>query len=834
MAKEYDHKAIEKKWQDAWAAAKTYETPDSVSGKENFYTLVEFPYPSGDLHIGHWYAYSAPDIFARMKRMQGKNVLYPFGFDSFGLPAENAAIKRNIDPAEWIAESVTKMRAQIKTMGASFDWSREINTSLPEYYKWTQWLFLKLYEKGLAYRGKGLVNWCPTDQTVLANEQVIEGKCERCGSDVIQKDLEQWFFRITAYAERLLSDLDPLDWPEPIKESQRNWIGKSEGAEIDFEVSGGGKITVFTTRPDTLYGATYLVLAPEHPLLKSLPYTNRSEVDAYIEKTKRKSAISRMADKEKTGEKLEGITAINPASKEEIPVYVADYVLGGYGTGALMAVPAHDERDFEFAQKYSIKSIKVVIALPTVDQADFKQVSSGTGIGNFVGHPIEFQITDKATGKIIGSKFENLGSVCHTCPGVLVDSGDFTGMDSEEAKKKITEFVKGRIKTTYKFRDWLVSRQRYWGAPIPVVYDPVGKAHPIPEEHLPWLLPNDADIKPKGTSPLGSSKELLERTEKIFGKGWKPETDTMDGFVDNSWYFLRYLDPKNEKEFSSLEKQKAWMPIARYSGGAEHTTVHVLYSRFLYKALFDMGLTTHAEPYLRRMNRGIILAEDGRKMSKRWGNTINPDEQVENVGADAVRTYLAFIGPYNEVGSFPWSTNGLIGVRRFLERVAGFADSVSDTPLPKYLDVLLHQSIKKVGEDIESMKFNTSVSQLMILSNELQKLKEIPKQAYETFLVLLAPFAPHLAEELWHELGNSESIHRSPWPSYDASKLQSETVTIAVQIAGKTRGTCEVGRIASEAEVTAEARKDAKLAAFIPENPKKVIFVPGRIINFIP
>lgn len=750
--RDYDHKAIEKKWQDEWERTKLYETPDSVSGKENFYALVEFPYPSGDLHVGHWDAFAVPDIFVRMKRMHGYNVLFPFGYDAFGLPAENAAIKRNINPADWIAESVAKMRSQMKTTGNAFDWSREINTSSPEYYKWTQWLFLKLYEKGIAYRGKGLVNWCPNDQTVLANEQVLDGKCERCDAVVEQKELEQWFFKITDYADRLIDDLDELDWPEPIKLAQKNWIGRSVGAEIDF-----GPIKIFTTRPDTILGATYVVVAPEHPIVADHP-----EAAAYVRASKAKSDIERTTlGREKTGVKL-NLTVRNPATGEAVPVWVADYVLGHYGTGAVMAVPAHDERDREFAQAMGIP----VFDTPIVD-------------GNEI--------------------VKEYGTKC----------------------------------TKYKVRDWLVSRQRYWGAPIPIVYDPEGRAHPVPEEHLPWLLPEDADIKPKGTSPLGSSKELVERTERIFGAGWRPETDTMDGFVDNSWYFFRYLDPHNSEEFCSLEKQKLWMPIKRYSGGAEHTTVHVLYSRFLTKALYDMGLTTVAEPYEVRLNRGIILAEDGRKMSKRWGNTVNPDEHVTNVGADAVRTYLAFIGPYNVVGSFPWSTNGLIGVRRFLERVAGLSEKVRDEPHGD-LDVILNQTIKKVGEDIESMKFNTSVSQLMILSNTLGDLSVVPKSAYETLLVLLAPFAPHLTEELWHDLGHKTSIHQETWPTYDPEKLVADTVTVAVQIAGKTRGAVTVPRGASEAAVRTAAEKDEKTAKYMPKNPSRTVFVPDRILNLIP
>lgn len=963
MARQYDHRLIEKKWQEKWAAEKLYETLDTAKGKKNFYSLVEFVYPSGDLHAGHWYAFSVPDIFVRMKRMKGFNVLYPMGFDAFGLPAENAAIKNKTDPAEWTKKNIERMRGQLRQMGNAFDWTREVVTADPAYYRWTQWLFLKLYEKGLAYKKKALVNWDPVDKTVLANEQVLsDGTAERSGAKVEKKELEQWFFKITDYADRLIDDLEPLEWPSAVKEAQKNWIGRSEGAEILFPLVFGGEqkklryvllhgfngdpadlgwlaeklrlyghevtvpplpnpknpterewvdaalaaapydentvlfgyslggttalkvlekldtkiaglvlaggfidvdfldrkrpfenkfdwefdakkikknaehiyflqdttdtavsreqaerlgalfeipvtyleaqephfsgkeeigllnyltasIVVFTTRPDTLFGATYLVLAPEHSwvtlaLEHKTVLKNNSEVEKYVKAASHKSELERQSSKEKTGVKLEGVEALNPATGEKIPLYVADYVLAGYGTGAIMAVPAHDERDEEFAEKFGLSVI------PVIEE------------------------------------------------GKLVRSGDFDGLAVETAKQKVTEAF-GRPMKTYKLRDWLISRQRYWGCPIPVVYDPEGKAHAVPEEDLPWLLPTDVDFTPTGEAPLARSKELLARTEKLFGKGWRPETDTMDVFVDSSWYFLRYLDPKNVSEFSALEKQSAWMPVNRYSGGSEHTTVHVLYSRFFYKALSDLGLVTGTEPYETRMNRGIILAEDGRKMSKRWGNVINPDEQVENVGADAVRTYLAFIGPYNESGSFPWSTNGLIGVRRFLERVAGLSEKLADIPVPDGLSILLNQTVKKAEEDIEAMKFNTSVSALMILSNELGKLGKVPKAAFETLLLLLAPFAPYLTEELWHELGHKTSIHLENWPSFDASKLASDTVVVAVQIGGKTRGTVSVPRGASESEVLSVAKDDPTLSKFALEGSHKIIFVPDKVINII-
>jgi len=662
------------------------------------------------------------------------------------------------------------------------------------------------------------VNWDPIDKTVLANEQVLpDGTAERSGAKVEKKELEQWFFKITEYADRLIDDLDALDWPEPIKEAQRHWIGRSEGALIRFQVSGGRvqeEVEVFTTRPDTLYGATYLVLAPEHPLVAQLATTtvNCSSVEEYVAKTREKSDIDRMAEgREKTGVLLKGVTAINPATKEEIPVFIADYVLSGYGTGAIMAVPAHDERDFEFAKKFNVPIRKVILPSSVLS--------------------VPRNAEDIAAG---ARKELRPVAECWSGPGTLVNSASFNGLQSEEAKKKITEFVGGKITKTFRQRDWLISRQRYWGTPIPIVYDPEGKPHAVPDEHLPWLLPTDVDFTPTGEAPLARSKELKERTEKIFGKGWAPEIDTMDTFVDSSWYFLRYLDPKNENEFCSQELQKAWMPIARYSGGAEHTTMHILYSRFFIKALYDLGLVTENEPYKVRMNRGLILAEDGRKMSKRWGNVVNPDDEVERVGADAVRTYLAFIGPYNEVGSFPWSTNGLIGVRRFLERVYGLREKVSaGGKLPPASEILLHQTIKKVGEDIESMKFNTAVSALMILSNEFGKQESVPRRAYETLLILLAPFAPHLTEEIWAELGHTQSIHTEAWPAFAPEKLVGGEVTIAVQVNGKTKGALTMATDSTEQEVVARVHEDEKLSKLVPVRPRRVVFVRGRIINFL-
>lgn len=973
--KNYDHKDIEKKWQEKWKENKLFETPNEVVGKKNFYTLVEFPYPSGNLHIGHWYAFAVPDIFARMKRMQGFNVMFPIGFDAFGLPAENAAIKRGLDPKKWTYQNIAYMEKQLRSMGASFDWSRKVITSDPEYYKWTQWLFLKLYEKGLAYKKKANVNWCPSCQTVLANEQVISGKCERCGSEVVQKDLEQWFFKITDYAERLLSDLDPLDWPEPIKEAQRNWIGKSSGAIFEFKIKNSElKIEVFTTRADTLFGAIYLVLAPENKLIENLKFKieNWDEVQDYVNDSKRKTEIERTdTKKEKTGVKLDGVTAINPATGEEIPVWVADYVLGNYGTGAVMAVPAHDERDFEFAQKYGLPIKKVVapyfpdlenpfkpgketiqrevvhsiVVNPKTNKvlcldwkdfgwktfviggregdesevdAAFREIKEETGYKNvkflkklagpwvnkfYAKHKdinriaranlLLFELENEEKEEVVEEEslrhktvwvekeklrdflngiaekeyeiaaFENGGEEeCFIGEGILVNSEEFNFTESIEAREKIAEKFGSKV-TKYKLRDWLLSRQRYWGCPIPVVYDPQGKPHPVPEEHLPWKLPeDDIDFTPKGTSPLASSKELKERVEKIFGEGWTPEVDTMDTFVDSSWYFNRYIDPKNTNEFANKEKLKNWMPVDRYSGGAEHTTMHLLYSRFFHKALFDLGLVNEDEPFKVRMNRGLILGPDGQKMSKSKGNVIDPDEWLDRVGADTVRMYLAFIGPYNEVGQYPWDLGGIAGMRRFIERLWKFyqklqitnsklqinskseiqnkrEDSEKLAVSDSRLETLLHKTIKKVTEDIESYKFNTAISSLMILFNEIEK-KEFRiqdseyREIFEVFLTMFAPFAPHITEEIWTNLGNQKSIHLEGWPKYDKNKILDSEIKIMVQINGKLRGYIVASPNISKEEVKELALKNRKITKWLRgETINKVFWVPGKLINIV-
>lgn len=786
----YAHAKIEQAAQKKWAEL-ALSVADLTDGeKESYYLLVEFPYPSGDLHIGHWYAFALTDIYARMLRLRGKNVLFPIGFDAFGLPAENAAMKHGADPKEWTYQNIERMRTQLASMGASFDWSKEVLTCEPSYYQWTQWLFTKLFEHGLAERREAPVKWCPKDQTVLANEQVVDGHCERCGTEVEERHLTQWFLKITDYAERLLTGLDALPWREEIKEAQRAWIGKSEGAHIVFPIKGSEeKVRVFTTRPDTIFGATYVVLAPEHPLVSALPPSNKKEVDAYVSATAKKTERERSENKEKTGVKLEGVSAVNPATKEEIPIYVADYVLSSYGTGAVMAVPAHDERDFEFAKKFDL--------------------------------PIRMVVEGGQEG------------VAFTGSGTLANSGEFTGKNSEEAKWDIVVAVGGERATNYRIRDWLVSRQRYWGCPMPIVYDPEGKPHVIPAEHLPWLLPTDVDFKPTGKAPLASSKELQERVTKLFGEGWTPEYDTLDTFVDSSWYFLRYLDPKGAHDFSDASLMKKWLPVNRYSGGSEHTTMHLLYARFFMKALYDLALVPVEEPFTERFNRGLIMGPDGQKMSKSKGNVVNPDEFVQKYGADAVRLYLAFIGPYNEPGNYPWNLEGVASMRKFLERVARLAQRATDAAdMPLVFKQELVRASVKVAEDGDRFKFNTAIAALMILVNEFEDAPSIPKAAVSQLLVMLAPFAPHLAEHLWEKLGGEGSVHQQAWPeSVGETESESEVV---VQVNGKRRGSVTLSKDASDEAARAAALElSAVTTALGGKEPVRVVYVPGKIINFV-
>jgi leucyl-tRNA synthetase len=760
----YDHKKIEKKWQKRWEEEGAFKAEEGSSRKK-FYVLDMFPYPSGaGLHVGHVEGYTATDIYSRFRRMQGYNVLHPMGWDAFGLPAENYAIKTGIPPQKTTNEAIKAFTKQIDSLGLSYDWSREIGTHTPEYYKWTQWFFLFLYKNGLAEKRFAKVNWCPQDQTVLANEQVVNGRCERCGTEVVQKGLDQWFFKITDFADALVDDLSEVDWPESTKTAQKNWIGRSEGAEIDFAIANSDrKIKVFTTRPDTLFGATYMVLAPEHPVVAELlsKVENAQEVEAYIKAAINKTDLERQEEgKEKTGVELKGIKAVNPANREEIPVFVADYVLWGYGTGAIMAVPAHDERDHQFAKKFNLEIREIELEDP----------------------------------------------------------------------KKIVKAVGGEWVKTYRLRDWLISRQRYWGAPIPVVYDPEGKPHAVPEERLPWLLPTDVEFKPTGVSPLAQSKELLERTEQAFGKGWRPEVDTMDTFVCSSWYYFRFADPRDEKEFASKEAIEEWLPVDLYVGGAEHTVLHLLYARFFTKALKRHGYVSFNEPFSKLRHQGIILAEDGNKMSKSKGNVINPDDVIENYGADTLRVYEMFMGPLEAMK--PWSTTNIIGARRFLERVWKLSGKVSNDARTSVSESLLSRTIKKVGDDIESLKLNTAISQMMIFLNAAEA--GIDAYQWKVFLKLLAPFAPHMAEELWEQVGEKGLIAQAPWPQYDPSKLLSDMVKIAVQVNGKVRGIVELAQGAGEDEALAAARADENVKKWLALGKEvKAVYVAGKVINFV-
>ncbi len=782
----YNHKEIEEKWKERWAQTHAYQVA-ADSDKPKYYTLVEFPYPSGNLHVGHWYAFAVPDIFARYQRMHGFNVLFPIGFDAFGLPAENAAIKHNLNPREWTLKNMEYMRHQLESMGASFDWSREVSTCDPSYYRWTQWLFLKLFDAGLAYQKETSVNWCPSCKTVLANEQVIAGVCERCGTEVEKRSMRQWNLKITEYAPRLLTDLEGVGYPEPIKEAQRNWIGESRGAELSFALADReASVRVFTTRPDTLFGVTYLVLAPEHPLLAEMrsQIANIEDVDAYVQTASKKSEMDRIAEgREKTGVRLEGIDAVHPITGARLPIYSADYVLSTYGTGAIMAVPAHDERDAQFAETFGLPSIAV--------------------------------LTDE---------------------NVLINSENFSGLHSDDAKEKITTAVGGEMKTTYRMRDWVVSRQRYWGCPIPIIHCATCGAVRVPDAQLPVVLPEIDDYLPAGDgqSPLAKADAWVQVACPSCGGDARRETDTLDTFVDSSWYFLRYTDPHNHTEFASKEQQERWMPIDFYSGGAEHTTMHLLYSRFFHKALFDAGLVTTAEPYQHRMNRGLILGPDGNKMSKSKGNVADPDEYVRTLGADTVRMYLAFIGPYNEVGSYPWNPDAIVGVRRFLERVVKLSARVGEGALSEDATRVLHETIKKVGEEIASHKFNTGVSALMICVNALEKEKSIPRDAFELFVKALAPFAPFLTEELWEGLGNTTSVHQEPWPVYDPQILVKKEIYVIIQVDGKVRGKVPAASGVSQEDVLALLYKDERLMGYLGEGePERVVYVPDRLLNIV-
>jgi len=812
----YNSKKIEKKWQQKWqeqAADKVSENK-KIPKEKRRYILDMFPYPSGaGLHVGHPEGYTATDIYSRYLRMKGFTVLHPMGWDAFGLPAENYAIKKGAHPKESTLNNIKNFKRQIKSLGFSYDWSREIATCDPDYYKWTQWFFLLLYKNNLAYQAKAPVNWCKSCKTVLAREQVIEGKCERCGNQVIQKKLKQWFFKITNYADRLLSDLDKIDWPEPIKLMQKNWIGKSNGALIKFKITDQDQfLEIFTTRADTVFGATYMVLAPEHQLVTDLKskIKNYQEIKKYLQKSKQKSELERTdLAKEKIGIELKGVKAINPATGEKIPIWVADYVLTSYGTGAIMAVPAHDKRDFEFAKKYNLP-IKFVIKPQSKSSFDQKSAYTGAGI------LMNSQSKKKDNVKI-----------------------SFNGISSKLAQKKIVDWLSeknlARKSVQYKLRDWLISRQRYWGAPIPIIYCPKCGKVPVPEKNLPVKLPADVDFKPHGKSPLEESKSFHNIKCPKCGVSAKRESDTMDTFVCSSWYQYRYTDSKNDKEFASKEKIEYWMPVDVYVGGAEHAVMHLLYARFICKVLYDKDYINFQEPFKKLINQGLIMAEDGRKMSKSLGNVVNPDKVVAEYGADTLRMYEMFLGPLE--ASKPWSTQSIKGIRRFLEKVYDLAVKENfnhHSKIEKKFQQLLHQTIKKVSNDIEDFKFNTAISQLMILVNAMQKQKQVSISNFKSFLKLLAPFAPHLAEELWEKIGQKNSVLAQEWPVYNQSLVRQEKITIPVQINGKVRDEIEITKDLSKKAILELAKSRKKVIKQIKDKKiKKEIYIPGRIVSFV-
>ncbi len=939
--KSYDHKSIEAKWQKQWTEQNLFKTVENPKNK--MYILIEFPYPSGDLHVGHWYAFAVTDIFARYMHHVGKDVLFPIGFDAFGLPAENAAIKRGLNPKTWTYSNMAVMTNQLKNMGTMFDWDKKIVTCDPSYYKWTQWLFLQFYKKNLIHHEQTHVNWCPSCKTVLANEQLDSGLCERCGSTVEQKEMMQWNIAITQYADKLIDDLEQVKWPNHIKEAQKNWIGRSTGAYFSFDIQDSvEKIKVFTTRPDTLFGVTYVVIAPEHDLVQKLrsQITNRSEVDAYIQKTNQKTDLDRQASKEKSGIQLQGLFAIHPATQEHIPVFIADYALARYGTGCVMAVPAHDERDFEFASKFNLP-IKHVIRPVRVDstnppqegkkdvyrtnvhvfvrnpkdntylclkwkkfdwntfiiggvekgediiEAAKREVLEETGYKNikliqtlgegveahyFAAHkdenrisislPILFELIDEERHEVsteesvqvepYWSTLETVKKGPFTCSeldvwldrleniphamlekGTVFNSGDFDGISSEEAKFKITEKF-GEVATTYKLQDWSVSRQRYWGCPIPMIHCSSCGIVPVPENQLPVQLPEmeKIEIRDDGKSPLAHNQEWVNIPCPVCDAPARRETDTLDTFVDSSWYYTRYVDMLNIEAFADKKKLDTWMPIDFYSGGSEHTTRHLLYARFVYKVMHDLGLVPQSEPFMKRNNRGLILGPDGNKMSKSKGNVINPDELVEKVGADVVRSYLAFIGPYNEAGSYPWDPNGVVGIRRFFERVCELADRISTEDSKESL-IALNTMLSQITYDFEQLKLNTALSKLMICVNILEK-SNFSKQTFQSLLIVLNSFAPHIVQELWSQTDGVGFIHTQKFPAADQSLLGQQGIKIAVQVNGKTRTVLELSPDASQEEVLSLAKASSEIIKWTEgKTIVKEIYVPQKLVSLV-
>lgn len=818
----YNPSKIEEKWQKEWDKKKVFEAKNS-SQKPKYYVLVEFPYPSGQgLHVGHCRSYVGLDVLARKKRMEGYNVLFPMGWDAFGLPTENYAIKTGIHPIEATKKNTETFKNQQKKIGLSFDWSREINTTDPEYYRWTQWIFVQLFKEGLAYKDKMPINWCTSCKIGLANEEVVNDKCERCGGKVIQKEKEQWMLRIRDYAERLIEDLDLVDYPSRVETSQKEWIGKSEGTEIIFKVHQHNlKIPVFTTRADTIFGCTYLVLAPEHPLIEKLKnkIANYSQVEKYITKSKKKVEKERIAENKdlpagghgKTGIELKGIKATNPVNNRKIPIFVADYVLPEYGTGAIMAVPVHDQRDFLFAREYNLPMIEVIYPL---NKKNAKPKFSFSG-GSF--------------------------KKAYEEEGVLVNSSRFTGLKSEEAKQRITEWLErrdaGGKKTGWKLRNWVFSRQRYWGEPIPMVYCEKCGWQPVPEEDLPVKLPEVKNFKPtkEGDSPLAKAENWLKtKCPQCKGKA-RRETDVMPNWAGSNWYYLRYLDPKNKQKLVDSKKAETFMPVDWYNGGMEHTTLHLLYSRFIYKFLYDIKAVPRKsgpEPYKKRTSHGMILGQGGIKMSKSKGNVVNPDEVVKEVGADTLRTYEMFMGPFEQ--AIPWNIKGLKGVRKFLERVWSFQDKINPAVKNKGLESLIHKTIKKLDEDMEELKFNTAVSALMILANKMDKEKEIGLDSYSQFLILLHCFAPHLTEELWQRAKLKKMCCEQEWPKYKKSLTKEKKLNLVIQINGKVRDKIEVASGISEKEAVKISEKREKVLKYTKgKKVKKTIFVKDRLINFV-
>ena len=799
----YDFASIEKKWQDIWDEKQCFKAENDWS-KPKFYALIEFPYPSGQgLHVGHPRPYTALDIVSRKRRMQGYNVLFPLGWDAFGLPTENYAIKNKVHPEKVTRDNIARFKKQIKSLGLSFDWSREINTTDPNYYKWTQWIFIQLFKHGLAYKKEMAVNWCTSCKCVLANEEVVGGVCERCGGEIVRKVKSQWMLKITEYAQRLIDDLDEVDYIERVKVSQKNWIGRSTGAEVDFTSTAGDTITVYTTRPDTLFGATYMVISPEHPYIdkwiEAGLLTNVDDIRAYQTEASKKSDFERTemaADKEKTGVKVEGVMGINPVNGVQIPIFISDYVLVSYGTGAIMAVPAHDTRDYAFAKKFNLPIIEVV---------------SG-------GNVEEEAFTD-----------------CET--GIMVNSGMLDGLSVEDAKKKITEWLsetgKGHFKVNYKLRDWVFSRQRYWGEPIPIVKcDKCGYV-PLPESQLPLLLPEveSYETTENGDSPLAAMTDWLETTCPVCGGHAVRETDTMPQWAGSSWYFLRYCDADNLDALAAKEALDYWMPVDWYNGGMEHTTLHLLYSRFWHKFLYDIGVVSTSEPYSKRTSHGMILGENGEKMSKSRGNVVNPDEVVAEYGADTMRLYEMFIGDFEKAA--PWSSTSIKGCKRFLDRTWGLQDMLVDgDEYSAEFESAMHKTIKKVTEDIEQMKFNTAIAALMSLINDFYAAGKVNKAELKTFLILVDPFAPHIAEEIWQQKGFEGMVNEQKWPDFDEAKCVDATIEIAVQLCGKIKARINIAADLSKEAAIEEAKK-ALAAELAGKTIVKEICVPGKLVNIV-